>query len=114
MNKLEQKQKRKLRVRKNVSGTASQPRLSVCKSNKNITAQLIDDEKAVTIVGLSTVALKDVKGTKTDVAKELGKRIGKLAVEKKIKKVSFDRGSSRYQGRVKVVAEGAREAGLEF
>lgn len=114
MKTLTNKDKRKLRIRNKVNGTTDRPRLSIHRSNKNIVAQLIDDKAGKTLVGLSTTSLKDVKGTKSEVSFELGKKIGELAVSKKIKIVSFDRGASKYHGRVKQVAEGAREAGLEF
>ena len=114
MKKLSQKQKRKLRVRKKVFGTADCPRMSVCRSNKNLTVQLIDDEARITLVGMTTAAQSDTKGTKTEHAFELGKKIAAAAKRKKITKVVFDRGSSKFHGRVKQVAEGARESGLEF
>ncbi len=114
MKKLTNKDKRKLRIRKSVNGTADKPRLSVNRSNQHIVAQLIDDDASKTLVGISTVSMKDSKGTKSERSFELGKALGKAAVGKKIKTIVFDRGSSKYHGRVKQIAEGAREAGLEF
>lgn len=113
MKKLSHKQKRKLRVRKSISGTAECPRMSVFRSNKNITVQLIDDEAQKTLVGITTNGTKG-KGTKSERAYELGKNVAEAAKKQKIKRVVFDRGSSRFHGRVKEVAKGAREAGLEF
>ena len=95
-----------------ISGTAERPRLAVYKSNKFITAQLINDEKGVTI--LSAGDLKVKKGAKTARAEEVGTVIAKLAVEKKIKKVVFDRAGFLFTGRVKAFADAARKGGLEF
>ncbi len=114
MKTLTNKDKRKLRIRNKVSGTADRPRLSIHRSNKHIIAQLIDDKAEKTLVGISTASMKDAKGTKSEVSFELGKKLGELAIAKKVKTISFDRGASKYHGRVKQVAEGAREAGLEF
>lgn len=114
MKKLSQKQKRKFRVRKSISGTADCPRMSVFRSNKNLTVQLIDDEAQTSLVGMTTAVFPEVKGTKSERAFELGKKVAEAAKKKKITKVVFDRGSSRFHGRVKQVAEGARAVGLEF
>jgi len=114
MKKLSQKQKRKFRVRKSISGTVDCPRMSVFRSNKHITVQLIDDETQTTLIGMTTAALSGLKGTKAERAFELGKKVAEAAKKKKITRVVFDRGSSRFHGRVKQVAEGAREAGLVF
>ena len=103
------------RVRSRILGTAERPRLSVFRSNKHIYAQIIDDENGRTLVGLSDAKMEsEKKYKKTDRARLLGKKIGEKAVESKIKKVVFDRGAHRYHGRVKSLAEGAREAGLVF
>ena len=104
------------RVRYKVSGRLGRPRLSVSRSNKNIYAQIIDDDKGRTVVGLSLKGIKDlVKGkTKLVSAQILGEEIALRAKKLKIKKVVFDRGGYRYLGRVKAVAEGARKGGLEF
>ncbi|MEK7160012.1 MAG: 50S ribosomal protein L18 [Patescibacteria group bacterium] len=106
---------RKIRVRAKTKGTLSKPRLSVYRSNRFIYAQIIDDDKRKTIVGVSekNLSLKE-KTKKADKSKELGLLIAKKALAKKIKEVVFDRGSYKYHGRVKAVAEGAREGGLKF
>lgn len=103
------------RVRRVVKGTAERPRLSVFRSNKQIYAQLINDIDGITIAAASS-AQKDfaVKGKKVDVAKEVGKQIADKASQAGIKAVVFDRGGFLYHGRVKALADGAREAGLQF
>ena len=106
------------RVRKHLSGTSERPRLNVYKSLNHIYAQIIDDEKGVTLVSCSTLD-KEISSkldnlTKTEAAKLVGETIGKRAVEKKIKEVVFDRGGYLYTGRVQAVADGARSAGLKF
>lgn len=112
------RQKRHRRVRKKVSGTAARPRLNVYRSLCNIYAQLIDDSKSVTLVSASTID-SDVKsrvttGGNVESAKVVGEVLAKRAIEKGVKKVVFDRGGYMYHGRVQSLAEGAREAGLEF
>ena len=106
------------RVRKHLSGTSSRPRLNVYRSLNNIYAQIIDDEKGVTLVSCSTLdkeVLDKLAGkTKTEAAKLVGETIGKRAVAKKIKEVVFDRGGYLYTGRIQAVADGARSAGLKF
>ena len=106
------------RVRKNLSGTAERPRLCVYRSLSNIYAQIIDDEKGVTLVSASTLdkeVIEQLKGkNKTEQARLVGEIIGKRAIAKKIKAVVFDRGGYLYTGRVQAVADGARSAGLEF
>jgi large subunit ribosomal protein L18 len=138
--------KRRKRVRAKISGTNSIPRFSVFRSNRNIYAQLIDDEKGVTLIAASDKELKPkvsvfggktqnlkpqlktknskeeekknkkeiIKTGKTLIAYEIGKLIAEKAIKKNIKKVVFDRGGRKYHGRVKAVAEGAREVGLIF
>jgi large subunit ribosomal protein L18 len=105
-------------VRKKIRGTAERPRLNVFRSLKNIYVQVIDDTTGTTLVAASTLdgAIKGkiANGGNKDAAKEVGKLIGQKAIEKGIKKVVFDRGGYLYHGRVKELAEGAREAGLEF
>lgn len=106
------------RVRKKISGTAETPRFCVFRSSKHIYAQIIDDVSSTTLVAASTLdeALKgklDYSGNK-EAAKEVGKLIGTKAIEKGIKQVVFDRGGYLYHGRIKELADGAREAGLEF
>ncbi len=115
MNKNKVKQEKRIRrrgrVRAKVSGTAKCPRLSVYRSLTSIYVQLIDDEKEATLVSATD---KDLKGTKSEKAKEVGKLIATKAKEKGIECVVFDRGGFKYQGRVQALAEGAREAGLKF
>lgn len=89
-------------------------RLSVFRSNKYISAQIIDDTKGETLVSVSEKELKEAKGTKTERAKNLGFILAKKARDKKISKVVFDRGEFAYHGRVKALAQGAREGGLKF
>ena len=115
LTKSERRSRIKMRVRKKVSGTAQRPRLSVFRSNKEIYVQLINDVDNVTIIGVSSTA-KDiaVEGSKIDVAKEVGKRVAAKALEAGIDTVSFDRNGYLYHGRVKALAEGAREGGLKF
>lgn len=111
-NKKEKRIKRHRRIRSRVSGTAKKPRLCVFRSNQHIYAQLIDDEKAKTIASVSDLDAK--KGAKSDKAKETGKLIAQKAAEKKIVNVVFDRSGFPYHGRIKALAEGAREGGLKF
>jgi len=114
VNKQDKRDRRHRRVRGKVCGTADRPRLSVFRSNKNIYAQLIDDEKGKTLISIKNSEIKSKKIKKSEIAKELGIFIAKKAVEQNIKKVVFDRGGYKYHGRVKALAEGAREGGLEF
>lgn len=111
----ESRQTRQKRVRATVKGTAARPRLCVFRSLNNIYAQIIDDEKAVTLVSASTLD-KEVKtkASNIEAATEVGKLIAKKAQDKKIKTVVFDRNGYLYHGKVKALAEAAREAGLEF
>ena len=104
------------RIRKDLKGTAERPRLNVFRSNANITAQIIDDEKGVTLVSASTLEkeLKIKHGGNVEAAKIIGAEIAKRAKKAKITKVVFDRGGYLYHGRVKALAEAARENGLEF
>ncbi len=113
--KIDQRKIRHRRLRMKIKGTAKQPRLSVFRSNKHIYAQLIDDEKEKTLLSVSDLEIKDRKKTKkTDLAKKVGELMAKKSLEKKIKKIIFDRAGYKYHGRVKAVADGAREGGLEF
>lgn len=110
-----QRLKRHRRVRKNISGTAEKPRLNVFRSSKHIYAQVIDDTKGVTLVSASSLEKDfDGAGSNCEAAKAVGKRVAEKALEKGIKTVVFDRGGYIYHGRVAALAEGAREAGLEF
>ncbi len=110
--------KKHLRVRKNISGTAECPRLAVYRSLNHIYAQIIDDTKGITILSASTLEAP-IKGTldntgNIQAAKTVGLEIGKKAVDNGISRVVFDRGGTIYHGRVKALADGAREAGLIF
>ena len=109
--------KRKFRVRKNIHGTGERPRLNVYRSNSHIYAQIIDDTKGKTITSASSISdeikVMHSKG-KTEVSKKVGELVAKNAISKGISMVVFDRGGFLYHGRVKAVADGAREAGLKF
>ena len=112
------RQKRHRRVRNNISGTAERPRLNVFRSNKNIYAQIIDDTVGNTLVSASTLD-KELKAelektNNVDAASKLGTVIAKKALDKGITTVVFDRGGFIYQGKVKALADAAREAGLDF
>ena len=108
------RQKRHRRVRNNISGTAERPRLNVFRSNKNIYAQIIDDVAGVTLASASTLDKEVSKGTKTEQAVVVGKLVAERAVAKGISEVVFDRGGYLYHGRVKALADSARENGLKF
>ena len=110
------RQKKHYRVRRYISGTAEYPRLAVYRSANHIYAQIIDDTKGCTLVAASTLdaALKGSYGGNIEAAKNVGKLLAERALEKGIKGVVFDRGGLLYHGRVAALAEGAREAGLEF
>lgn len=110
--------KRHARVRKNLFGTPERPRLCVYKSNKNISCQIIDDVNQKTLVAASSLD-NELKGSiayggNKEAAKQVGEAIAKRALEKGIEVVSFDRGGFLYHGRIKELADGAREAGLKF
>ncbi|MDY0101031.1 MAG: 50S ribosomal protein L18 [Bacilli bacterium] len=108
------RKRRHARVRKTVSGSATSPRLCVFRSNAHIEAQIINDELGVTLAHASSVALKLENGGNKASAALVGEAIAKLALEKQINKVVFDRGGYKYHGRVKALAEAARKAGLVF
>src|SRR3954467_10921389 len=108
----QQRYRRHLRVRKKVTGTAERPRLVVFRSLKHISAQLVDDVARRTIATVTSTTIES--GKKTDKSTEVGKRIAAKAKDAGITKVVFDRGGYKYHGRVKAVADGAREGGLEF
>lgn len=116
--KLSARQRRARRVRKKIFGTPESPRFSVHRSLRNVYVQIIDDVKGNTIIGLSSSEPKilemNTKVGKIEVSRALGKLIAEKAIEKGIKKVVFDRSGYLYHGRVKAIAEGAREGGLEF
>ncbi len=116
VSKNDMRKERHSRIRTDLSGTSERPRLNVFRSNANITAQIIDDEKGVTLVSASTLEkeLKIKNGGNVEAAKLIGEEIAKRAKKAKITKVVFDRGGYLYHGRVKALAEAARENGLEF
>ncbi|GGF80637.1 MULTISPECIES: 50S ribosomal protein L18 [Wenyingzhuangia] len=115
LSKLERRQRIKRRIRKISVGTASKPRLSVFRSNKEIYAQLVDDNAGVTLVSVSSRDKEiEAKGSKVEVAALVGKSIAEKAVAAGVEIVAFDRNGYLYHGRVKALAEAAREAGLKF
>jgi large subunit ribosomal protein L18 len=118
ISKIVGKERRHERIRKQVSGTAERPRLAVYRSLNNVYAQIIDDTKGVTLVAASTLdkELKATEGHKGNIgaAKKVGQMIAAKAAAAGIKKVVFDRSGYRYHGSIKALAEGSREAGLEF
>ncbi len=107
------RQRRANRVRKHISGTAERPRLRVTRSAKHIYAQIIDDTTGRTLAAVSSVALK-IDGGNVEGARQVGKAIGERAREISVNEVCFDRGGRLYHGRVKALADSAREAGLQF
>jgi large subunit ribosomal protein L18 len=102
------------RIRVKLAGTAERPRLSVYRSLNHIYAQVINDEQGVTLASASTLALKVKTGGNVAAAKEIGKAVAEQATAKGVKRVVFDRGGFLYHGRIKALADAAREAGLEF
>lgn len=112
--KLHTRAQRKNRIRSTVIGTTERPRLCVYISNLHITAQIIDDSKGSTLVGLTTIGQKAAVGTMTEKAVWAGSEIAKKAKAAKVTKVVFDRGGRQYHGRVKALADSARAGGLEF
>jgi large subunit ribosomal protein L18 len=113
--KKKKRERKKKKIRMKTFGTKERPRLCVFRSLKHIYAQIINDEEGKTLVSASDLELKDKKGLKKiEIAREVGKLIAKKALEKKIEKVSFDRAGYKYHGRIKALAEGAREEGLKF
>lgn len=115
-NKVLTKESRKRRIRARIYGTSDMPRFSVFTSNRHLFAQIIDDTNGKTIASASDYekGSKEDKGKKSEISKRVGMKLAERAKEKKVKKVVFDRGGKLYHGRVKAVAEGAREGGLEF
>ena len=115
-----QRQRRHLRIRNKIHGTAERPRLVVYRSNKNIEGQLVDDDSGRTILGLSTLAAEvrdfkaEGKNPRVEHAHAAGKALAERAKSEGIESVVFDRGGYKYHGRVKAFAEGAREGGLQF
>ncbi|MGV0752620.1 50S ribosomal protein L18 [Empedobacter brevis] len=115
LSKVEKRQKIKRRVRRNIFGTETKPRLSVYRSNKEIYAQIIDDNSGVTLASASSREKGvSVEGTKTDVSASVGKTLAAKAIAKGIETVVFDRNGFVYHGRIKALADGAREGGLKF
>lgn len=110
----DQKIQRKNRVKAQITGTPERPRLTVSISNRHITAQVIDDQAKKTIVYVSSVGKKTMADTMTKEAEVLGTELAKKAKTAKVSKVVFDRGSRLYHGRIKALADAAREGGLEF
>ena len=113
LSKVEKRQKIKRRVRRNIFGTAAKPRLSVYRSNKEIYAQIIDDNSGVTLASASSREA-GVEGAKTEQSTTVGKALAAKAIAKGIETVVFDRNGFVYHGRIKALAEGAREGGLKF
>ena len=114
LTKPERRQRIRFRIRKTISGTATNPRLSVFRSNKEIYAQLVDDVNGVTLLAASSREKGVNKGTNVEIASAVGKLIAEKAVAAGIEAVTFDRGGYLYHGRIKSLAEGARAAGLKF
>ena len=116
--KLKLEQLRRWRIRKKVAGTGEHPRMSVCFSNQNIYVQFIDDSKGITLASASTLSKSIPEGEKLAANVASAKRLGALAAQaaksKGIRKIVFDRSGARYHGKVKTLADAAREAGLQF
>lgn len=106
--------KKKLRIRRKITGSTEKPRLSIFRSARHMYAQIIDDSKGVTLVAASTLDVDGLKGSNKSTAAAIGKEIAKRALAKKIEAVVFDRNGYLYHGRIKSLADGAREAGLKF
>ncbi len=117
LSKRERREKIRLRIRKRIRGTASRPRLSIYRSNKEIYVQAVDDINGLTLASASSKEkeIASVNGvTKSEIAGMVGKRVAEICREKGIEEVIFDRGGYKYHGRVKSLADGAREGGLKF
>lgn len=113
--KQEKRYRRHKRIRARIKGTKDRPRISIFRSNNHIFVQLIDDDKGKTLVSSNDLEIKGKKKlTKIEIAKEIGKEIAKKALAQKIKKAVFDRGGYKYHGKVKAIAEGARQGGIKF
>jgi len=108
------REKKKLKIRKRVTGSTERPRLCIFRSTKHVYAQVIDDSTGQTLVSASTLDTDGVKGANKDACSAIGKEVAKRAVGKNIKQVVFDRNGYLYHGRVKALADAAREGGLEF
>ncbi|MEK7672510.1 MAG: 50S ribosomal protein L18 [Patescibacteria group bacterium] len=107
------RERRKARIRSKIKGTGERPRLVVFRSLTHISAQIINDETGKVLASASDLKIK-TKATKTDKSKEVGTALAKVATEKKVEKVVFDRNGYKYHGRIKALADGAREGGLKF
>ncbi len=114
LTKSDRRQRIRFRIRKSISGTATNPRLSVFRSNKEIYAQLIDDVNGVTLLAASSREKEIGKGTNVEIAAAVGKLVAEKALQAGIDTITFDRGGYLYHGRIKSLAEGARAAGLKF
>ena len=114
LTKSDRRQRIRFRIRKSISGSAANPRLSVFRSNKEIYAQLIDDVNGVTLLAASSREKEIGKGTNVEVAAAVGKLVAEKALKAGIDTITFDRGGYLYHGRIKSLAEGARAAGLKF
>lgn len=115
LSKLERRQRIKRRIRKIAFGTATKPRLSVFRSNKEIYAQLVDDNTGTTLVAVSSRDKEiEATGSKLEVATTVGKAVAEKAIKAGLENVAFDRNGFLYHGRVKALADAAREAGLKF
>ena len=114
LTKSDRRQRIRFRIRKSISGTTSNPRLSVFRSNKEIYAQLIDDVNGVTLLAASSREKEIGKGTNVEIAAAVGKLVAEKALKAGIDTITFDRGGYLYHGRIKSLAEGARAAGLKF
>ncbi|KIO54151.1 50S ribosomal protein L18 [Flavobacterium hibernum] len=114
LTKSDRRQRIRFRIRKSISGTATNPRLSVFRSNKEIYAQIIDDVNGVTLLAASSREKEIGKGTNVEIAAAVGKLVAEKALKAGIETITFDRGGYLYHGRIKSLAEGARAAGLKF
>jgi large subunit ribosomal protein L18 len=114
LTKSDRRQRIRYRIRKTISGTAANPRLSVFRSNKEIYAQIIDDVNGVTLIAASSREKERGKGTNIEIATAVGKLVAEKAIKLGVEVVTFDRGGYLYHGRIKSLAEGARAAGLKF
>ena len=114
LTKSDRRQRIRFRIRKSISGTATNPRLSVFRSNKEIYAQLIDDVNGVTLLAASSREKEIGKGNNVEIAAAVGKLVAEKALKAGIDTITFDRGGYLYHGRIKSLAEGARAAGLKF
>lgn len=112
--KQELRQKRKLRSRRKISGTDDRPRLSVFRSSSHVYVQVIDDELGKTLLSMSSYSKGQAKRAGVEVCSDIGKEVAKACLEKQISRVVFDKNGYAYHGRVKAIADGAREGGLQF